>query len=218
MARLKDGLLGGITGAIGNLEGYMFRGQLIYRSRRIKSTKPPTEKQLACRQKMRIVKKFTGVFTDFLKTGFAYAAIGKTCSAIDAAVGWQIKNAITGEYPNFTIDYPMVKVAVGPINIQGTHATATIEDDKLTFTWTPDYGYPHANDRVMLLAYSPVLNEAVYNLLGKKRITGTDQLILPVNTWGKDVVVETYLAFIAENGMSCSDSIYTGSFHLFPQH
>lgn len=214
MARLKNGLLGGITGAIGNIEGYMLKGQLIYRTRRIKSTKPPTEKQLACRQKMKIVQNFLGAFTDFIKTGFAYAAIGKTYSAIGAAVGWHIKNAITGEYPNFTIDYTAVKTAVGPINIKGTHATATIEDDKLTFTWTPNYSYPHTNDRVMLLAYSPVLNEAVYVLFGAQRVKGTDQLILPVNTWGRDVAVETYLAFIAENGMSCSDSIYTGNFIL----
>jgi hypothetical protein len=165
---------------------------------------------------MRIVKRFLGAFTEFISIGFAYAAIGKTYSAIDAAVGWQLKNAIAGEYPNLTIDYAAAKVAAGPINIQGTHAAATIEDDKLTFTWTPDYSYPHANDRVMLLAYSPALNEAVHVIFGEKRIKGTDQLILPVNTWGRDVSVETYLAFIAENGMSCSDSIYTGKFDLFP--
>ncbi|GAA3936460.1 hypothetical protein GO495_13945 [Chitinophaga oryziterrae] len=51
MARLKNGLLGGITGAIGDIEGYMLNGKYIVRSRRRKSIKPPTEKQLACRKK-----------------------------------------------------------------------------------------------------------------------------------------------------------------------
>ncbi|SFD15379.1 hypothetical protein SAMN05518672_101770 [Chitinophaga sp. CF118] len=214
MARLKNGLLGGITGAIGNIEGYMLRGQLVYRTRRAKSTKPPSEKQLSCRLKMKITKRFLGAFAEFVKAGFAYISIGKTYSATEAAVGWQIKNAIVGEYPNLTIDYAAVKVTAGPIDTKDIHAAATLEDNKLIFTWTPDNSFKHASDRVMLLAYSPVLNEAVYILCGERRSTGTDQLILPVDQWGRDVVVETYLSFITENGIRCTDSIYTGNFSV----
>ena len=185
------------------------------RSRRIKSTKPPTTKQLACRQKMRIAKSFIGAFTAFVKIGFGYAVTGKTCSACDAAVGWQIKNAVTGDYPDQTINYAAVSVTRGPLPTDGINASAQFIDNKLVFTWTPDYSYLHAGDRVMLLAYSPGLNEAVYTLWGAKRNTGTDQLMLPVSEW--DGAVETYLSFITENGNKCTNSIYTGRFDIGKQ-
>lgn len=47
MARLINGILGGFVGIVGNLEGYMLNGRQIIRSRRKKTSKPPTEKQLA---------------------------------------------------------------------------------------------------------------------------------------------------------------------------
>jgi hypothetical protein len=210
MARFKKGLLGGITGVIGNLEGYMLNGQLVLRTRRAKSTKPPTAGQLASRHKMRVVSKFLGSMIGFVNTGFAYVARGKDYSAHNAAIRWQLKNAVLGEYPDFTIDYASVRVTEGPIDTQGIDAAATIDGNKLIFTWKPNRSYAHANDCVMLLAYAPALNEAVYTHCGAKRSTGTDQLTLPVERWGEGIEVETYLSFIAENGIKCTNSIYTG--------
>lgn len=214
MARLHNGILGGVLGTIGNIEGYMSRGQFIYRSKRTKSTKPPTEKQLAARQKMKLVKHFVGVFTDFVRVGFAYTAIGKKYSAYDAAVGWQLKNAIAGEYPNQSINYAAVQVSIGPIDLKDLHVQVQLSDDKLIFSWQPDHTYLHASERVMLLAYDAASNEAVYVRCGARRSAGTDSLVLPGDMLGKGIAVETWLSFVEENGVKCGNSIYTGRFKL----
>jgi hypothetical protein len=210
MARLNNGFLGGFVGIVGNLEGYMLNGRQIIRSRRTKSTKPPTEKQLGWRQKMKQTHEFLRPFADFVKVGFTYVTTGKDPTPYAAAVGYQLKHVFRGEYPNYTIDYAQVRLTEGPISIEGIDAAVTIQDNKLVFTWTPDRSYEHSNDRVMLLGYSPALSEAVYKLCGEKRITGTDVLKLPDETW-RGKTIETYLSFISENGIKCTNSIYLGT-------
>lgn len=208
MARLKNGILGGITGKIGNIEGYMLNGQYIVRSCRRKSTKPRTEKQLANQQKFTIVNHFVNSFIDFVLIGFDYAAMGKPQSPHNLAVSYQYKYAVTGQYPDFIIDYSKVRVAEGPINIQHVNASVKSENNHLKFTWVPDLTYSLGNNHVMLLAYAPTLREAVYTLCGAKRSEGTDVLKLP-DSW-KGEVIETYLSFREENRMVCANSLYLG--------
>ena len=209
MARLKNGILGGIQGVVGNLEGYVRNGEYYIRSRRRKTTKPPSEKQLACRKKLVVVNDFLGSFVPYVQVGFAFAAAGKTCDGYNLATSYHIKNAIAGQYPEYTIDYTKVKLTEGPIDNGNINAAVTLQDNRLIFTWTPDFSYTHSRDRVMLLAYSPALNEAVYTLCGASRITGTDMLVLPDNTWN-GTVIEVYFSFVSENRKSCTNSLYLG--------
>lgn len=209
MARLKNGILGGITGVLGPIDGYMLKGQYILRSRRQKSNKPLTEKQQAFLQRMKVVTQFLHpVFTDLIKVGFEYSATGTTKSANNLASSYQYKNAIKGEYPDYQIDYPNARFTEGPMSTEGINASVIAEGYLLKFTWTPDRSYAHSNDHVILLAYAPSLNEAVYTLCGAKRSDGTDVLKLPAD-W-KGITIETYLSFKAENSMLCTNSIYLG--------
>ena len=213
MARLINGLLGGLSGALGNLDVYMLNGKMVYRTRRAKSTKPHTEKQLVHQMKWRLVVRFLGAFTEFIRVGFSDVTIGTDRSANNAAMSWHVKNAIAGEYPDFTIDYAAVRLSEGSMNTQGINAAATIKDDKLIFTWRPDLSYAHANDNVMLLAYAPAYNEAVYKVRGANRKTGTDELMLSANCWDAGTEVHTWLSFITEKGTKCTNSIYLGGFN-----
>lgn len=215
MARLKNGILGGIQGIVGNLEGYMLNGEYVIRSRRKKSTKQPSEKQKACRRKMVVVNNFLSAFIPFVQVGFTYTAAGKTYNGYNAATAYQIKNAIAGEYPDYAIDYMKVRLTEGPMDNKGINATVTLQEDRLIFTWKADLSYAHSSDRVMLLAYSPALSEAVYTLCGAKRSTGTDILLLPDDTW-KGKVIEIYLSFVSENRKQCMNSVYLGQ--ILTQH
>ena len=210
MARLKNGVLGGITGVLGPLNGYMLRGQYILRSRRQKSNKPLTEKQQASLQKMKTVTNFLHPFlTELINVGFEYSATGTKKTANNLASSYQYKNAVTGEYPDYQIDYPNVRFTEGPMDIKDINGSVIAEDNHLRFTWTPDLSYAHSDDHVILIAYAPELQAAVYTLCGAKRSVGTDVLKLP-NGWGKGVLIETYLAFKAENSLLCTNSIYLG--------
>lgn len=208
MAHLPNGLLGGFLGTVGNIEGYMLNGKYVIRSRRKKSTKPPTEKQLACRQKMKIISRFFSAFVSYVQVGFANAT-SKTSTGYNAAIAYHLKYAIAGQYPDYNVDYEKVRVSEGLMSTKDINAAVTIQDNKLIFTWTPNLTYAHSNDRVMLLAYAPALNEAVYTVCGAKRMSGTDVLILHDDTW-KGIAVEIHLSFISENRTQCTNSIYLG--------
>jgi hypothetical protein len=210
MARLKNGILGGMTGVLGPVDSYILRGQYIVRSRRQKSNKPLSQKQQAFLGRMKTVTNFLHPqLTEVINIGFAYAATGKIQTANNLASSYLYKNAISGEYPDYQIDYPNVRFTEGPISTQGINATVVIEENQLRFSWTPDLTYARNNDHVILVAYAPSLNEAVYTLCGAKRKEGTDILKLPDATW-KGIAIETYIAFKAENSMLCSNSIYLG--------
>lgn len=119
MARLKKGLLHGFTGAIGSIEGYELKGQYILRSRRSPSNKPPTIKQLASRQKMRLVSNLLKCFAEFVNLGFAGVAEGQTFTAYNAAVAYQLMHLVPtpcsclhlaiGTHKNYNTD-PHIKI------------------------------------------------------------------------------------------------------------
>jgi hypothetical protein len=209
MARFKNNPLAALQGACGPIEIYQCRGQVIVRSRRRKSTKAYSMKQRAERQKMALVNQFLSCFTPFIKIGFAASVIGKTYAAYNAAVSYQLRNTVTGIYPDFSINYVKVRLSEGPIPIMDIQATVALVNEQLYFTWIPEQSYPHCNDHVMLLAYAPGLQEAVFNLCGAKRSTGLEVLPLPDLSW-KGQIMETYLAFMEEGSSVCSNSLYLG--------
>lgn len=209
MARLKKGLLNGFSGIIGNAVGYELKGQYILRSRPKKSTKAPSEKQLACRAKMRLINGVLNRFSPLVKIGFAETAKDQTFTPYNAAVAYQLTHAITGSYPNYEIDYSKLRVAEGTINTDELTPTVVLQGDTLLFTWTPAADYPASTDHVMLLAYAPAPGQAVYNLCGAKRRIGQDSLQLPQN-W-RQQRIETYLAFRSETNSMCSNSLYLGT-------
>jgi hypothetical protein len=85
-----------------------------------------------------------------------------------------------------------------------------LDGQQLIFSWAASY--KHRNDHVMLLAYCPECNEAVYELGGAKRSKGQEVLPIPERWMNKQV--ETWLSFKAENESLCMDSIYTGTVQL----
>lgn len=208
MARLKKGLLNGFIGAVGPIEGYELNGQYIIRSRRGKSVKPPSQKQLECRLKMKLVNNLLSKMADFVKVGFAANAEGQTYTAYNAAVAHNIQHAITGDYPGYEIDYSQIRISTGTIGILGLAPTVSLQGNSLYFTWTASTVYPCSTDHVMLLAYAPALNQAVYNLCGAKRREGEGALPLP--TGWQEVSIVIYIAFRAENTGQCSNSVYLG--------
>ncbi|SEW40169.1 hypothetical protein SAMN05428988_5242 [Chitinophaga sp. YR573] len=209
MARLDNGILGGMYGVIGNLEIYMLNGKYIARSRRCKSTKPPSEKQLACWKRMAVVIKFLSGFVPYVQVGFAYTAEKKGWNGHNAATSYQIKHTLTGQYPDYTIDYSKVRLTEGAMSTENINAAVIQQNNSLVFTWTADLSYKHSSDRVMLLAYAPALNEAVYTVGGARRMDGRDVLLLPDSSW-QEKVIEIYFSFVSENRKQCTNSIYLG--------
>ena len=61
MARIKNGILGGISGKIGDAEGYVRNGIAYIRAKKHKNKKAPSVKQLVARQKWLWSINFTAI-------------------------------------------------------------------------------------------------------------------------------------------------------------
>jgi hypothetical protein len=90
------------------------------------------------------------------------------------------------------------------------NATATAGDTgQILFNWTNDtgLGVAKADDKVLLVAYSPTENEVIFTSNTATRSAKT--AILNVELF-KGETVETYIAFLKADGSDVSSSIYAG--------
>ncbi len=127
------------------------------------------------------------------------------------AVSYNKKNALQGIYPDISIDYTKALVAQGKLR-KAEHAEVMQISDGLKFSWdASDLSTAEKGQRVMMMAYFPVLNLAVYSINGAKRIAAED--ILPLNVTFTSEYMETYISFLSTPNNEVADSVYTGSFN-----
>lgn len=144
----------------------------------------------------------------FIKVGFKTYAVHQ--SEFNAAMSYMLKNAITGTYPNHTIDYTKVMVSRGtlalPLNIQKQN-----NSNEIAVSWQDNSGTANAldTDYAMLLAYNVDKQEAIYDMTSTCRGDEGTSLSYPSNWVGDKVHI--YLAFVSEDGTLVSDSEYVGS-------
>jgi hypothetical protein len=87
---------------------------------------------------MAIVNHLFGAFTDFVKVSFAGAAVGKTYNVYNAAVAYQFKHAVTGQYLNCQIDYAKLLGTSGPLCTESINLAVIRTGNQFVFTWLYD--------------------------------------------------------------------------------
>jgi len=121
---------------------------------------------------------------------------------------WKIMQCAFVDYPVPGIDYAKVLVTRGSLwNAQ--HATASVNSNAITFTWSNDSGVGSADqfDQCILVAYCEELDQCVFTKEGGSRFSGKAQLAVPGFIGEK---VHTWLGFISADGKRIANSIYTG--------
>lgn len=210
MARMKNGILGGLTGRIGDVEGYIRNGVPMLRAKRRKTKKKPSVKQLAQRQKMALANVLINTMTDFVALGYGPFSAKETFSANNAAKSHQITHAIIGEYPDQTIDYAKVQLSKGNL-LPPQDANVEVITDGLKFSWDgkPMENYYNNAARVMVLAYSAELGESYYTTSGANRTEGSYILNLPLRF--RDKELEVYISIMGIDLKQVSNSVYLGT-------
>jgi hypothetical protein len=123
------------------------------------------------------------------------------------AIRYILRNAFI-DYPVPSINYEKVLISRGILwNSQKAMAKAT--PGAITFTWTNDTGFygPNPDDRCILVAYCEALNKCLFTKEGGERHAGEARFMVPGFRSHK---VHTWLGFISADGMSISNSVYTG--------
>lgn len=210
---------GMVTGMVGTVTMSSWKGKPYMKGNNKKSDKPPSDKQLINQARMGLVSKFLYALgmPELLEKTFANFAIGKT--GVNAALSYNIKNCITGNYPEFAIDYSRVLLSRGDIPSAIDASVEAIGGGTVQFRWTNRRGTSPAGpeDKCIGLIYSPEVKEARYSndkKFREMRIVSEEtresgSATLPLNVMlGKPV--ETWLIFLSSNGRDVADSVYTG--------
>lgn len=209
MAIINQGILGGVSGKIGNVIGGTWKGIDYLRIKPSSVANPKTDGQLDQRSKFAKVLHFLQPMTDFLRVGFKQYAIKMT--EFNAAMSYNLFNAVLGAYPNYTIDYPNALVSRGNLKgvANGTATSTTPAEIDITWDDNSSSGNALATDKSLILILNPDKKESIYTTSGPLRPAGAETLTLPAEYTGD--VVEVYLGFVAADGTKVSNSTHLGS-------
>ena len=211
MGIIKQGILGGFSGKVGTVIGSSWKGIQVMRGRSTGRKGSPTDLQLQQQAKFAVMIKFLQQLSSLLNQTYDKFAVGM--SGFNKAFSYNVLNAITGVYPAFTVNYPMVLLGRGDLPNATALAAISAATGKLTFNWTDNSGIGKAlaTDKVVVAAFCEVLDHWIYDYNGPARNTGTYVLDTSMFS-GK--AVQTYLGFISANGKFVANTVYTGAVNV----
>lgn len=216
MAQIKTGILGNVSGKVGNVVGGTWKGINYLRTMAANVNNPNTELQVCQRLKFSAVVKFLQPITEFIRVGYKAQAVKMT--AFNAAFSYIFHNALTGEFPDFTIDYPNVMVSRGNMAGAINPACSSTEAAKVILSWEPASGSGQASetDTAIFVIHNSSKLEAVYSLNAGTRADGSIEVSLPASYSGD--TVHCYIAFMTMSSVlagqarnAISNSSYAGS-------
>jgi hypothetical protein len=206
MAHHSEGEIGGIRGRVGTMVVSEWKGiPVVKRSPRSKPNRKISQKQLVQRAKFKLASQFFRRFTDLFSSTFQ-EVLGQSGRTL--AFQETLKKAITGTYPDFTIDYSKVLVAQGRLQ-KSLNAYVEAETGALRFHWSSDL-LPGQDpfDNSILVVFCPEVDSLYYTLIGAPRSAATSLLNVPFYA-GREV--HTWLSFRSPDGEYKADSVYTGT-------
>lgn len=208
MGKISQGVLGGFSGKVGNVVGGTWKGIDYMRIKPANVSNPRTAGQVDQRSKFSTTLKFLQSMTDFLRVGFKLYANKMT--QFNAAMSYNLNNAITGSYPNFTIDYANALVSRGGLT-GAFNAAVSSSGGLVEFTWDDNTGSGNAQatDKALLVVYNPAKDESIYDSAGAVRSATSQNLGMPASYVGDDV--EVFIGFLSEDGKEVANSVYIGS-------
>jgi hypothetical protein len=215
MARFKRGILGGYSGKVGTVAGGNWKGINYMRALPEHYTDPKTHKQVNQRSKFMYTLNFHQPFTEVLRIGFKAYAI--KMSGFNAALSYNLKNAVMGEYPDFSIDLNKFLVSRGALTGAYEATCTATEEGKLNLNWENNTGAGNASgdDSALVVVYNPSKNTVSYFMDLAVRNDSGCVVSLP-DTYSGDVV-HCFLAFTNLTDLvtmaskkAISDSVYAG--------
>lgn len=210
MGTISKGILGGFSGTVGTVIGGSWKGIDYMRSQPLKRTGTFSQSQLEQQAKFKLLVAFLQPLAGLLFISFRDYAVKMT--GFNNAMSYNLRNAITGVYPSYSIDYSTALVSRGILlNAGGPAVTATSGTVKFTWTDNSGAGSAKATDKSILVVYCDELKSVTYTTEGANRSTGEATLDASGFS-GK--TVETYLGFISEDGKLVANSFYTGQLAL----
>ena len=207
MGKYLNGILGPFSGKVGAVIGTSWKGIDVMRGRsRKRRSGSDNPEQITQRAKFSLVSAFLTAIRAVIAFGYRNLPINQT--AYNAALANTLE-AVSGVYPELSIDYARALVTNGRLENAVATAAASNEPGTINFTWMDNSGSGDvvADDNAVLVAYCESLNQAVYKTAGAERNAGADFLSAKAFS-GKEV--HTWMAFVSKDQKQISRSLYCG--------
>ena len=208
MGTIEKGYMGGFKGILGTAVGSKWKSKSVIKSRPpAKRTTPSTELQLQQQAKFKLLITFLKPIRTLLNLTLKKPA-GGDMSGHNMAFSIN-KNAITGLYPAFSMDYSKVLLSQGSLENADAPSAASTASGKLVFTWTDNSDGENTliSDTAFVAAYCEEKKRWVQKQQIATRNAGSCSLDVAAFS-GKQV--QTYIGFMSADRKKISDSIYTG--------
>jgi len=205
MGFLTGGIDYDLIGRVGNHVGRKVRGKNVISMRPARGNRTPSEAQLATQLKLTLMTGWLKRMGPFIRFGFE--DYDQKMSAWNAAVKYNLNNAVTGVSPSFTIDYAEVLFSRGNLAEATDAALATTVDAQLDFSWSavvPATFKGGPADQLVLIVYNPSKQAWAVSVGDAVRSDLSYDLAVPA-LWSGDTVYP-YLSFLSADQKDVSTS------------
>jgi hypothetical protein len=213
MAIIPQGITGPFIGRVGPVVGYVSRGKSIMRGRpNLSKSRKPSTLQRQQHAKFSLMNKFLGPIIPFLNETKKTVDIDLT--GYNKAFSYNVKNAITGTFPDLIINYNMVLLTRGDLPNVRSSEVESLSPGQITCRWNDNSGTGLARpgDKAFLAVYCPeVSNNWIYGLDQTERAAGVCNFNVALFS-GRTVHI--YMGFLSSDGKEVSDSLYAGQLHI----
>ncbi|MDD4777516.1 MAG: DUF6266 family protein [Fermentimonas sp.] len=205
----------GLSGRIGPVIAYVTKGgRQAFRQYTVPSD-PKTLMQLASRMRFGLANSALSPLNSIIKHGYR-----DVNNAFRSAVSMVLKNAVTGDYPNYSVDYSKIQIAGGKLQpLDGVTATVDKDSGIVHFNWDPQpegsSRSAKGDDQVNIACLNTAVSEAVNFINKTKRsdgIAAIDMNRLPgIETTNSLNDLHFWVYLTSGDLKSNSDSVYVKS-------
>jgi len=206
MGKYNEGILGFFRGKVGRVIGSVVRGVHYMKGLGDLRADNPSPAQLDQRTKFALMTAFIKPLKTLIQAGFPTTKEGP--SSLNLALSANLRHAIKGISPNFSVDYEKFVFSSGNLpKPAGAHMQST-EDAQVTMTWE-NSGNVAPTDQATMLVYNPTQNIYVTLPNAGPRSAQSCDLQLPTDFSGQQV--HGWISFVSADKKQVSPSVYVGA-------
>lgn len=202
-----QGAFGPFSGRVGNLIGTFWKGRAVMRIRPASVTDANTLAQQTQRLKFKIVASFIKLQEKFVKLGFA--AVDKTITPFNNALKFNITNAVTGAFPDLSLDLTKVRITKGNLENLSEPALTSPTPGAVKIDWIDNTGtgFAKATDKLFLSFVDPATSEVFNVATSATRVDETMVVNLPASWTGRTISVIGFLTSEAVKEMATLNEV-----------
>jgi hypothetical protein len=178
-----------------------------------KSSKSPSESQTNHRAGFGLMMSQVSLFSGAIAIGFRDNK--DKLAPGNAALKYNLKNALTGTAPNHSINYAEFLISRGKLHPVSTPAVVAVagETATLDFSWIDGgFGVTQPTDLIKVYIHTPGIESLVTNGAAVTRTALKLRMVIPFEFIG--LPLHCYIMVVSADGKKVSNSLYCGSVTL----